>query len=114
MKVAVHEDLQSFVIKPFGNFEDGDCQMLQAVLEQGAKSLRQHIFIDLKDLHNITTSGQRMLLAYSGQLAALHRLLVLFSVNQQIMQAFEASGLAKVINIAASLQEAKTLTLTRK
>jgi len=114
MKVAVHEDLQGFVIKPFGSFEDGDCQMLQAVLERGAQSPRQHIFIDLKDLHNITASGQRVLLAYSGQLAALHRLLVLFSVNQQIMQALEASGLAKVINIASSLQEAKALTLTRK
>ncbi|MGV3586211.1 MAG: STAS domain-containing protein [Adhaeribacter sp.] len=114
MKVAVHEDLQSFVVKPFGSFEDGDCQMLQSVLEKGAKSPKQHIFIDLKDLHNITASGQRVLLAYSGQLAALHRPLVLFSVNKQIMQAFETSGLAKVIIIASSLQEAKALTQTLK
>lgn len=114
MKVAVHEELQNIVIKPIGRFEDGDCQVLQEALERGAKSLRQHILIDLKDLHNITAAGQRVLLAYSGHLAALHRLLVLFSVNQQLMQAFEASGLANVISIAPTLQEAKALAFARK
>jgi anti-anti-sigma factor len=114
MKVTIHEEWQSFVIKTSGRFEDGDCQLLKEVLEKGTQGQHRPVLVDLQDLQNITTAGQRMLLSYSGQLAALHRPFILYSVNQPVMKAFESSGLAQVINIASGLKEAQALAQFRK
>jgi anti-anti-sigma factor len=114
MKVTVHEELQNFIIKPYGRFEDGDYQVLNDVLDKVAKSQSRHVFVDLNELHNITTAGQRLLLSYASKLEALQRLLVLYNVNGRVMEAFETSGLAKVIFIAPGLNEAKNLVLSRK
>ncbi len=114
MKVTVHEEFQSFVIKPYSNFADGDCQALQEVLDKGVNSQGRHVLIDLKDLQNITAAGQRLLLSYSGQLDALRRSLILFEVNQHVMEALESSGLSNVIFIAPDLKKAKALALARK
>ena len=114
MKVTVYEELQSFIIKPHGKFEDGDCLILEDVLEKVAKSQHRNVFVDLNELHNITAAGQRLLLSYAGKLEALHRILVLYHVNQRVMEAFESSGLVNVIYIAPGLKEAKAFTLTRK
>ncbi|GEO03172.1 hypothetical protein AAE02nite_08360 [Adhaeribacter aerolatus] len=114
MKVIILEELQGFIIKPSGRFEDGDCLELKEVLERGISSHKRLVLIDLKDLHNITAAGQRLLLSYAGQLETLHRLLALYQVNSSVLAAFEDSGLAKVIYIAPSLHEARALATMQR
>jgi anti-anti-sigma factor len=114
MKVTVQEDLQNFVIKPQGKFEEGDCYLLRDALERSTRCLSRHVLVDLKDLQNITTAGQRILLSYSTQLQALRRPLVLFDINPVVLHSFEDSGLNKVISIANGLTEAKALAQGHK
>ena len=114
MNVTVLEDLQTFVIKAHGRFEEQDYKVLQEVLEKSIRSLCRQVLIDLNDLQNITTAGQRVLLAYSSQLQAVHRPLVFYNINPAVMAAFEDSAMVKVINIAHSLKEAQALFLNLK
>ena len=114
MKVTVHEELHCFIIKPSGGFEEEDCQVLQDVLERSLHSLCRQVLIDLSNLQNITTSGQRLLLSFSSQLQAVHRPLVCYNINSAVLAAFEDSGLVKVIFTAQTLQEAPTMFLSHK
>jgi len=111
MKILMRIENSSFIISAEGAFSDGDCRTLQEALEQSTGSFCRRVLVDLKNLQNITPTGQRILLTFLTRLRAQRMPLILCHVNQSVQAALSSSGLDKVIAISPTIQEAQALPL---
>lgn len=113
MKITKRIDNHNYILKLSGSFTSEDCSGFQNALEEGSKSFCSNVFIDMQELQNINSSGQRILLSFLSRLSALDMMLILFGVDNSILKTFKESGMANFIQIADSLEDAKAMVASK-
>jgi anti-anti-sigma factor len=113
-KITTRIESNYYILSLAGEFDVSSCKELNDALEFSSRSFCEHVLIDLKDLKNITTAGQRIMLAYLSRLHNLQMLLLVCQVSPEVHHAFIDSGLDKIITIVPTIQEAKKLAANYK
>ena len=114
LKITSRIEDSFYIISLNGTLDESGCGELRNALDAGARSHCEHVLLDLKDLVNINTTAQRIILSYLSRLQHLEMLLILCQVNLFVQKALMDSGLDKHILVAPTLAEAKFLATAYK
>lgn len=81
LKITSRIEDSFYIISLNGTLEESGCIELRNALDAGSRSHCEHVLLDLKNLININTTAQRIILSYLSRLQHLEMLLILCQVN---------------------------------
>ena len=106
LTITVEELDKNIVLRLEGRLDAVTTQVLEKKLNALINEHRVNILLDFFQVDYLSSAGLRLLLAYSKTLKAKNGALVLFSLDDQVMEIMKLAGFEKILLIFENEQEA--------
>jgi len=98
-----------FVIKVSGEVDASSSILLDEQMTEGIDQAFKKIMVDCTDLNYISSAGLGVFMSYLQELENQNIKLVLYGLNEKVMNVFQILGLNELIKIVESKEKAKSL-----
>lgn len=98
MQIEREEQGDKITLKLIGRLNTVTSPLLQKTLEQEKEDVTE-INMDLEKLEYISSAGLRVLLAITKKMKAKGGTMILYNVNEEVMEVLEITGLNVVLDI---------------
>lgn len=98
MLIEQEKQEEKLILKLSGRLETATAPMLQEAVEKIQKDVTE-LRMDMKKLEYISSAGLRVLLAAAKKMKSKGGDLVVYRVNEEVMEVFEITGFHEILNI---------------
>lgn len=108
--VGLHIDLEEIedkvILRLDGRLDAATTPILERKITVLIEEIHNNIFLDFLHVDYLSSAGMRLLLAISKKLKLKKGSLVLFSVNEEVMEIIKLAGFEKILQIFETEQDA--------
>lgn len=98
MLIEQEKKEEKLILKLSGRLETSTAPMLQEAVEKVQKDVTE-LRLDMKKLEYISSAGLRVLLAATKKMKEKGGGLVVYHVNEEVMEVFEITGFNEILSI---------------
>ena len=109
MKINIEEIDDQIILHLDGRLDAASSPILEKKLTS-LMGENNKIILDFSEVEYLSSAGMRLLLAATKQLKANKGVLVLFSINDDIMEIIKMAGFERILHICETEQEALQLS----
>ncbi|NGX31267.1 MAG: putative anti-sigma factor antagonist BtrV [Chlamydiae bacterium] len=97
------------IIKVSGRLDAINSPRFEKKMKEKLDEEKRKILLDFLDVEYLSSSGMRVLLSFTKKLDALGGKLVVFNVDEDVLEVLKMAGFDRVIKIVSSQQKAEEL-----
>jgi anti-sigma B factor antagonist/stage II sporulation protein AA (anti-sigma F factor antagonist) len=109
MEIEEEKKKNYVLIKLRGRLDAVSSPRFEKKMKEKLDESFRKIGLDFLDVEYLSSSGMRILLSYTKKLLALGGLLVVYNVDEDVMEVLKMAGFDRVIKIVASEKKAEEL-----
>ena len=110
MSISLHIDLEEIehkiILRLDGRLDAATTPLLERKINSLIEERHYHLLLDFLHVDYLSSAGMRLLLAFSKKLKSKKGALVLFSINEEVMEIVKLAGFDKILLIFESEQDA--------
>ena len=106
LKIEIEEINQKIVIRLSGRLDVVSSSTLEKKLQYLINEGHKKIYADFTNVDYLSSAGMRLILFMTKKLKHEGGILVLFSINEEVLEIIKMAGFDKVFSIASSESEA--------
>ncbi len=111
MSISLHIELEEIehkiILRLDGRLDAATTPLLERKINSLFEERHYHLLLDFLHVDYLSSAGMRQLLAASKKLKSKKGALVLFSINEEVMEIIKLAGFEKILLIFESEQEAQ-------
>ena len=98
MLIEKEKQEKKLILKLSGRLETATAPMLQEMIEKEQEDVTE-LKLDMENLEYVSSAGLRVLLAATKKMNAKGGSMVVYHVNEAVMEVFEITGFNEILNI---------------
>jgi len=109
MQINILQDSKFYAIALKGDLDAGSSILLDNAIEEAIKLGEKYILINCIELDYIASAGLGVFMSYLQEFDEKKITMVVYGLQNKVLNVFQILGLDQLINIASSEEEAKNL-----
>ena len=109
MEIGTSHEGSLYIIAVNGDLDASSSIILDRAIEEAVYANETNIVIDCKKLNYISSAGLGVFMSYLQDFQDKNISLLLFGLNEKVMNVFEILGLDQLLTIVPSKEEARML-----